>query len=267
MCEFVDKKLAILAVIAAGKAIMEVYVQSDFGIEHKADDSPLTLADKRANAVIEEGLKATGIPILSEEGKHLPYHERRQWERFWLVDPLDGTKEFIKRNGEFTVNIALIKGTQPVMGVIYAPAFDTLYWGIKGQGAWRLEDAATILSGDKENLFQAATPLPDQPLPDVYTMVGSRSHMNNSTRNHFEQLRTKHPQIEVMPMGSSLKMCLVAEGKAHEYPRLGPTMEWDTAAGHAIAEAAGKKVVLHNNPEKPLQYNKEDLTNPWFLVY
>ncbi len=267
MCEFVDKKSAILAAIAAGKAIMEVYAQVDFGIERKADDSPLTLADKRAHALIEERLKETAIPILSEEGKHLPYHERKQWERFWLVDPLDGTKEFIKRNGEFTVNIALIEKIQPVMGVIYAPAFDTLYWGIKGQGAWRLEDASQILNEDSDILFPTGKPLPDHSLPDIYTMVGSRSHMNDSTRNHFEQLREKHRQIEVMPMGSSLKICLVAEGKAHEYPRLGPTMEWDTAAGHAIAEAAGKKVVLHNNPKQPLQYNKEDLTNPWFVVY
>ena len=262
-----DKKSAILAAIAAGKAIMEVYSQPDLGVEHKADDSPLTLADRRAHALIEERLKETGIPILSEEGRHLPYHERKLWEQFWLVDPLDGTREFIKRNGEFTVNIALVKGNQPVMGVVYAPAFDTLYWGIKGQGAWRLEDASRVLTDDSDILFSSGTPLPDRPLPEVYTMVGSRSHMNDSTRNHFAQLRVKHRQIEVMPMGSSLKICLVAEGKAHEYPRLGPTMEWDTAAGHAIAEAAGKKVVLHDNPDQTLQYNKQDLTNPWFVVY
>ncbi len=261
-----DKNIPISAAIAAGKAIMEVYALSDLGVEHKADDSPLTLADKRAHAVIEKQLQRTGIPILSEEGKHLPYHERKHWERFWLVDPLDGTKEFIKRNGEFTVNIALIQGTQPVMGVIYAPAFDTLYWGGKGQGAWRVDDAFEKHQDTQSGFFTAGTPLPDHPLPEVYTMVGSRSHMNEDTRKYFEQLRIKHPQIEVIPIGSSLKICMVAEGKAHEYPRLGPTMEWDTAAGHAIAEATRKKVLIYDQ-NIPLQYNKQDLTNPWFVIY
>ena len=263
-----ELSITISAAIAAGKAIMEVYALSDLGVEHKADDSPLTLADKRAHAVIERHLTPTGIPILSEEGKHLPYNERRQWERFWLVDPLDGTKEFIKRNGEFTVNIALVENGKPVLGVIYVPVQERLYVGVtepSSREAWRIDNivAAVSFANIKEN----GQKLPCMPLPGTYTVVGSRSHMNSATGQYFEKLQEQHGKVQVVARGSSLKMCLVAEGKAHEYPRLGPTMEWDTAAGHAIAEAAGKKVVLHNNPEKPLQYNKEDLTNPWFLVY
>lgn len=243
---------------------MEVYGSDDFQVEFKSDKSPLTLADQKAHQAIVEHLKTLPIPILSEEGKNIEYSERKNWDVFWLVDPLDGTKEFVKRNGEFTVNIALIEKQQAIMGVIYVPVQKKCYLGIVGSGAWLIQNIDS--NTNIENLLELGKPLPVVISDDhIFRVVGSRSHMSDETVQFIDGLKPKHPHIEMVSMGSSLKLCLVADGTADCYPRFGPTMEWDTAAGHAIAVAAGKKVTL-SDQITPLKYNKENLLNPWFIV-
>lgn len=247
--------LAISAAIEAGREIMRIYddPSQDFGIEQKADNSPLTLADKAAHNCIVRHLEPTGIPILSEEGAHLPYEERRAWHRLWVVDPLDGTKEFIKKNGEFTVNIALVEEGSPVLGVIYVPATGVLYAGVVGEGAWKEERGERKIVNCKLLNSQ------------IFTVVASRSHLSPETEEYINQMRREHENVQLISSGSSLKICLVAEGAADVYPRFAPTMEWDTAAGDAIARAAGREVV-DANTGKLLTYNKPDLHNPWFIV-
>jgi 3'(2'), 5'-bisphosphate nucleotidase len=256
---------AIKAAIKAGHKILEIYndPEADFSIERKADNSPLTIADKASHREIIRFLETTGLPVLSEEGSVITYEERKNWETFWMVDPLDGTKEFIKRNGEFTVNIALISNNQPVVGVIYVPVTNVLYVGETQQGAWKLEE--TPEDASFETVKKDGKQLPVDMPKNSFTIVGSRSHANNETREYIEQKKKEHPQIDIISKGSSLKICMVAEGIADEYPRFGPTMEWDTAAGHAIANASGKKLWL-TKLEKELTYNKKDLLNPFFIV-
>lgn len=247
-------QLAKLAAFEAGKEILKVY-ETHFSVETKSDDSPLTLADQVGHDKIVSFLNETNIPILSEEGKHLPFNQRKDWDSFWLVDPLDGTKEFVKRNGEFTVNIALIKNNIPVMGVIYVPVQDVMYYGCDDK-AFKIENYSTKAE------IQS---LPIEYKREVFTIVGSRSHMSKETELFFEDMKKTHGDLELLAVGSSLKLCMVAEGKADIYPRYAPTMEWDTGAGHAIAKAAGFKVVQYQSNEE-LVYNKENLLNPWFLV-
>lgn len=256
-------KTAINASIEGGHAIMKVY-DSEFSVEHKDDKSPLTLADKNCNEVIESFLKNTNIPILSEEGAKIPYSERKDWEYSWLVDPLDGTKEFIKRNGEFTVNIALINEGNPVLGVIYVPVKEDLYFALDGMGSYKKSSCVDTID-DLENLISVSCSLPIKSQRDSYVVVGSRSHMSKETEAFFDQKKIDYRNVEVMAVGSSLKLCMVAEGKADTYPRYGPTMEWDTGAGDAICRMAGFQVLQYNS-DKPVEYNKEDLLNPWFLV-
>ena len=247
-------QLAIEAALEAGKEIMGIYLdpKQDFGIEKKADNSPLTLADKAAHNCIVRYLKQTNIPILSEEGAHLPFEERKTWDRLWVVDPLDGTKEFIKKNSEFTVNISLVEGGSPILGVIYVPAQGVLYSGIVGKGAWK------GVGEERESL-----PLPKE--KEGFVVVASRSHLSPETEEYINQLHQKHDKVQLISSGSSLKICLVAEGSADVYPRFAPTMEWDTAAGDAIARASGRMVVDASS-NQPLTYNKPDLHNPWFIV-
>lgn len=236
----------------AGEAIMAIYGEDDFAVEMKDDKSPLTAADKASHEVIIAGLQKHWpyIPILSEEGADISYEVRRKWQRFWLVDPLDGTKEFIKRNGEFTVNIALIEGQSPFAGVVYVPVQDKLYWGIAGKGAWMQEGASEPKS------LKVRKPDSKKGL----TVVKSRSHPSPELEEYLKTIKV----AEALSVGSSLKLCVVAEGKADLYPRLGPTMEWDTAAGQAVVEAAGGEVVnLENNP---ITYNKQNLLNECFIV-
>ena len=249
-------EIAKKAAVEAGAEILRIYndPSQDFGIEKKADNSPLTLADKAAHHCVMCYLQDTGIPVLSEEGQHLPYEQRKDWQRLWVVDPLDGTKEFIKKNGEFTVNIALVEDGFPVMGVIYIPVTDILYYGIVGEGAWKASSASMAESLPLKKSDERP-----------FTVVASRSHMNAETEEYISRLRKNHDNIQLVSSGSSIKICLVAEGSADAYPRFAPTMEWDTAAGDAIARAAGKRVV-DAQIGKPLVYNKEDLHNPWFLV-
>ncbi|MFC0469114.1 3'(2'),5'-bisphosphate nucleotidase CysQ [Halalkalibacter kiskunsagensis] len=250
----------------AGKEILDVYAQ-DFDVQVKKDDSPLTQADKRAHDSIMKGLNAINpnIPVLSEEGREIPYSERKEWSQFWLVDPLDGTKEFIKKNGEFTVNIALIEGKYPSLGIIYAPALDVFYFGRVGEGAYKLEKASQEGVASEEELLQKSVRLPEIGSRQVTRAVASRSHMSKETETFIKELEAKHGEVEVVSSGSSLKFCLVAEGKADYYPRYAPTMEWDTGAGQAIVEAAGGKVTRYEDNER-FYYNRKDLLNGWFLV-
>jgi len=262
--------VAIQAAVLAGKEIREVY-QRDITVELKDDKSPLTEADKRANNVIVEKLKETDLPILSEEGKTINFSDRSSWKLFWLVDPLDGTKEFIKRNGEFTVNIALINGNTPVGGVIYAPELDVFYFGCDEIGSYKLDadfehlQHLILNSNLLDQFILKSTKLPMNDVARDYTVVASRSHMSEETLTFVESLKSIHGKVDLISKGSSLKLCLVAEGKADIYPRFAPTMEWDTAAGQAIAQGAGFKVI-DANTKSNLTYNKENLLNPWFIV-
>ncbi len=238
--------------VKAGSAIMKVYQSDDFGVNHKADDSPLTKADLAAHQVIVNGLQklTPEIPILSEESVAIDYEERSSWNKYWLVDPLDGTKEFIKRNGEFTVNIALIDQGKSILSVVYVPVTEVSYSAAVGVGVFKRD-------GDKIHSIMVKKNSRFKP-----TVVGSRSHMSDEVKDYLERLG----QHELVSMGSSLKFCLVAEGKADLYPRLGLTSEWDTAAAQCIVEQAGGRVVTLDG--EPLLYNsKESLLNPHFMVF
>ena len=236
---------------AAGAAIMNIY-DSDFEVQTKGDDSPLTCADRAAHQIITEGLVALtpNLPILSEEGRDIPYSERRDWPRFWLVAPLAGAKEFIKRNGEFTVNIALVEEGAVRAGVVHVPALGKTYIGLAQQGAWLQQD-------DKE---PGAIRVRCSDLQRGLSVVMSRSHPSPELEEYLQTVKV----AEAVSVGSSLKLCTVAEGQADLYPRLGPTMEWDTAAGQALVEAAGGSVTTLAGD--PLRYNKESLLNPHFIV-
>lgn len=255
---------AINAALKAGREILSVYGSDDFEIETKSDNSPLTLADRNAHEAIVATLKDTGLPVLSEESRSISYSERKAWKRFWLVDPLDGTKEFIKRNGEFTVNIALIEDQKPTLGVIYVPVQDLLYTGDIYSGAHCLSEASLLFT--EPGLFpDKAEPLPRQS-HKTFGVVASRSHMNNETSAFISGLQRKHNDLRIVSKGSSLKLCMIAEGEADIYPRFGPTSEWDTAAGHAIVSAAGGKVLIADSETRELQYNKPEVLNPWFIA-
>ena len=256
-------QLAIKAAIEASKDILTIYKSDDFEIESKEDNSPLTKADKAAHNIISSILQESKIPILSEEGKSIPYETRKYWDKLWIVDPIDGTKEFIKRNGEFTVNIALIENNKPVIGVILAPASGVLYFSEKNMGAFK--STTNLDYFNPENLLAEALPLPLNHENKAYTVVASRSHLSKETEAYVENLRTKHGEVKFISIGSSLKLCMVAEGKANCYPRFAPTMEWDTAAGQAICEAAGFQVIDFKT-KKSMIYNREDLLNNWFIV-
>lgn len=259
-----DHISAVRAAVEAGISIMEIYDSEDFQVESKVDDSPLTLADKKANDIINSFLVPTGIPVISEENKQIDFKERKDWQECWIVDPLDGTKEFIKRNGEFTVNIALIQNNVPVFGVIYVPAKKDLYIGdVENQKSIKTtlesEENLEIKSLELKEIFPAKT-------NEKIRVVGSRSHMNQETLDYIGSLKEQHNKdVEIVSKGSSLKFCLVAEGKADVYPRFAPTMEWDTAAGQAICNAVGLEVRDHKTGF-PMKYNKENLLNNYFIL-
>lgn len=252
----------------AGDEIMDVY-GTDFAIEEKEDRTPLTLADKRSHELILRNLSRLhpNIPILSEEGNDIPYSKRKRWKYLWLVDPLDGTKEFINRNGEFTVNIALIQDSKPVLGVIYTPVSNIFYYAKKGSGAYRL--AGNKMDEKSNNAHKIIEISAELPLSDSqnrpFTIVGSRSHMSNETEEYIHKSIKVRGEVRIITAGSSIKLCMVADGRADVYPRFGPTMEWDIAAGQIIVEEGGGKVIKAETGE-PLRYNKEDLLNPWFIV-
>lgn len=260
---------AIQAALTAGAEIMSVYTDpnADFEIERKADNSPLTIADRKSHAVIAQALASTPYPLLSEEGAKIAPEERQQWKELWIVDPLDGTKEFIKRNGEFTVNIAYVKDGCPEAGVIYIPVKKELYFADTALGAYKIDhitETGEYTSVDA--LIAHAQRLPYAHRTDhTFIIVASRSHLTPETEAYIQEMQQKHAQVETISKGSSLKLCLIAEGNADVYPRFAPTMEWDTAAGHAIIRASGKEVYQAGKKE-PLQYNKTDLLNPWFIA-
>jgi 3'(2'), 5'-bisphosphate nucleotidase len=257
-------EIAIKASLKAGEKIMEVY-NSVIEVEYKDDKSPLTEADKKANDIINKYLLPTQIPIISEENKQIDYSIRKNWDTCWVVDPVDGTKEFIKRNGEFTVNIALVTNGIPTLGVIYVPATQTIYFSdVENNQAFKA-DLKSHNTPIEVVLKIAKTLQPKHGLSATVEVVGSRSHMNQDTLDFVESLKSQDKTVEIVSKGSSLKFCLVAEGKADVYPRFAPTMEWDTAAGHAICNAVGLSVISKET-QKPLLYNKENLLNSYFLV-
>ena len=253
-------RVALDASLEAGKAILEIYGSEDVGVEYKEDQSPLTRADRAAHEVLMKHLAPTGIPVLSEEGKHMPFEDRRGWDALWIVDPVDGTKEFIKRNGEFTVNIALVRHGRVAGGVVFAPVLGHAYVGVVGEGAWRLD-----VSADVDAAWDSRVSLPMDAGTRAFTVVASRSHMSPETQAYVEEAKSIHGEVNLISKGSSLKLCMVAEGTADAYPRFAPTMEWDTAAGQAVCEAAGCDVIDQNTGE-PMRYNREELLNAWFLV-
>lgn len=256
--------VAIRAALHAGQEILTIY-KTDFQVEHKSDDSPLTLADQKANSCINSYLEPLQIPIISEENKQIEFEKRKNRNRCWIVDPLDGTKEFIKRNGEFTVNIALVENGIPILGVIYVPVSKTLYFGSKN-----LQTSKKIIltSGTEsvEYILKNAQSIKPDSNSEKIKIVGSRSHLNKETEIFIEKTKIESRQeVELVSIGSSLKFCLIAEGKAQIYPRFAPTMEWDTAAGDAICRSVGIRVI-DQKTQKPMQYNKENLLNNYFLV-
>jgi 3'(2'), 5'-bisphosphate nucleotidase len=243
--------LSLHAAHAASVEILKVYNSNDFQTEAKGDNSPLTLADKRAHQSILSILKSSNLPILSEEGKSIPYDDRKNWECFWMVDPLDGTKEFIKRNGEFTVNIALIEKQTPILGVVTVPVTGEEFYGARGEGAFlKLGEKVTPL----------AKRIPIDLKQKGIRVVASRSHMNDETQQFIDQL----VEPKLVSSGSSLKFMLLTSGKADVYPRFAPTMEWDTAAAHAIVNQVGLRV-FQKDTTTELVYNKSDLLNPSFI--
>ena len=277
----------LMAAKRAGEEILKVY-NGKVSVTLKADQSPLTEADQASHQVIEHALTAIAfsaapgspsayLPVLSEEGKKIPYSERRAWEYFWLIDPLDGTKEFIKKNGEFTVNIALIHDAKPVLGVIHVPVTGVYYFAAQGHGSYIMQDndvlngsTKTAEEGLKAILHHSrqlplGAPAVDQLKPRKLVIAGSRSHASPELESFVNNMKKTHGEVDFVPAGSSLKFCLVAEGRADLYPRLGPTMEWDTAAGQIIVEEAGGSV-QRTDVSEPLKYNKENLLNPWFIV-
>lgn len=243
----------------AGEAILSVYhAPTNLEVAYKSDQSPLTLADTLSNQIIISALQKNypELPIISEENKTIDYEIRKKWTSFWLIDPLDGTKEFIKKNGEFTVNIALIENQQPVIGVVYVPISDTLYFAQKNSGAFKQENKTIVrLPQDPTHYRQK----------NEVKVVVSRSHLSEATEKFIHELEASGKKIEQVALGSSLKICNVAEGLADVYPRFGPTMEWDTAAAHAIAAESGRKLTIIDT-DLSLQYNKPNLLNPYFLV-
>jgi 3'(2'), 5'-bisphosphate nucleotidase len=260
-------KLAVDAAVEGGIKIMEVYNSLKVNVIIKKDFSPLTEADLKSNEIIKNHLVKSKLPVLSEEERNITYKKRKNWDIFWLVDPLDGTKEFIKRKEEFTVNIALIEKNVPVLGVIYAPFSMDLYFSIPGEGSYKIPEVSynSVKNKSLEYLVKLATPLPLSVKRDKFTVIGSRSHLSIKTRIYFKKLKKQYNDLKIIRIGSSLKLCLVAEGKIDIYPRFSPSMEWDIAAGHAIIEGAGFKICEINN-KNPLIYNKRDLRNPPFIA-
>lgn len=256
-------KTAITAALEAGKVILDIYKSDDFEVELKSDNSPLTKADVASHNVIISYLKETSIPVLSEEGKGVSYDTRKDWKHLWIVDPIDGTKEFIKRNGEFTVNIALIENQKAILGVIFVPVSGELYLSTLEIGAFKV--LVNLKDYNVDTLLSSANKLPLDRADKTFTIVASRSHMSTETEDYVNEMRQKHGNVKLISKGSSLKLCMVAEGQADCYPRFAPTMEWDTAAGQAICEHAGFEV-MDWETQKRMLYNRKELLNNWFLV-
>lgn len=256
------KKLAELALEAAaeaGKKILEVYKRT-ITVDMKSDGSPLTEADSASHIIISGILRREKYPVMSEEGKEIPYDERKLWKNYWLVDPLDGTKEFIKRNGEFTVNIAFMENNSPVLGIIFQPANGISIAGIENDGVYKFSGSERLVISEKNKLH------PDNNvIRKNFRVIASRTHNSPETDTFINRLNESHKNIELLNAGSALKFCLLAEGFADIYPRFAPTMEWDTAAGHAILKSTGKNIYVYP-AGKEMTYNKPKLINDWFIA-
>jgi len=258
---------AVRAAMCAGSEILDVYCEESIDVEYKSDKSPLTKADIRANTVITAVLRETELPILSEEGVHLPFEERQQWKLFWLIDPLDGTNEFVARLGDFCVNIALIDKTEPVMGVIYSPVKDTVWFGAIGYGAYKIEEATKVIDDfSYETLVRAAIKLPYRNTGDEFVFVASRSNLNAPTKQFIDAVSKGYSKTRIAHIGSALKFTVLAEGLADLYPRFATTSEWDTGAGHAILRSIGGDI-FQEETNIPLVYNKANLDNPGFVAF
>lgn len=256
-------EIAVKAAVAAGEKTL-TFFNRELDVLNKEDNSPLTLADLEANQIINEILQKTNIPILSEENKLVPFTDRKGWKEYWLVDPLDGTKEFINSSPEYTVNIALIKNNYPIAGIVYAPVLKELYYASVELGSFKVTEPGML---DFKLIHKKAQRLPFKANHNnKLIIVASRSHIIAETQVFIEKLKKYTNNLELLSIGSSLKLCMIAEGKADIYPRLGPTMEWDIAASHAIAEFAGCRIFQFSD-QKKLMYNKKELRNPGFIVY
>jgi len=259
--------IAVRAAMSAGSEIMDVYCQQSFDVEYKSDKSPLTQADIRANAVITAILRETDLPFLSEEGVHLPYEERKSWKRFWLIDPLDGTSEFVAKSGDFCVNVALIENSEPVLGVIYSPVKDCVWFGALGYGAFKIEEATKSIDDFSfETMKNIAIKLPYRNTGDEFVFVASRSNLNTATKKFIDKISIEYPKTRIAHIGSALKFTVLADGMADLYPRYATTSEWDTGAGHAILKALGGDV-FQADTNLPLVYNKANLDNPGFVAF
>lgn len=255
---------AIEAAIVAGNAIKSIYLTKKYDIEYKSDDSPVTRADKTSSSIIAEYLKETSYPVVDEEHCCPDYSIRKNWKYLWLVDPMDGTKEFISGNGEFTVNIALIENCTPIFGVIYAPVTGNLYWGGGETGSYKIETIDSW-TGFKTIELLSKKLNPDSDSGKALRVAASRSHLDDATKKFVNTLKTLNPNLEYISRGSSLKLCMIAEGTTDVYPRFSRTMEWDTAAGHAIVNGTNG-VLLKANTKEVLTYNKQELANPAFFA-
>jgi len=258
---------AVRAAMSAGSEIMDVYCEQSIDVEYKSDKSPLTKADIRANAVITAILRETDLPILSEEDVHLPYEERQLWKQFWLIDPLDGTSEFVARTDDFCVNVALIDKTEPVVGVIYSPVKDIVWFGAMGLGSFKIEDATKSIDDfSLESMLNVAIKLPYRNTGDEFVFVASRSNLNASTKDFIDVISKEYTKTRIAHVGSALKFTVLADGLADLYPRFATTSEWDTGAGHAILKAIGGNI-FQEHTNIPLVYNKANLDNPGFVAF
>lgn len=259
--------MAIHAAVKAGIQIIRVYESNQYQIVYKEDESPLTAADIKSHKTIHQHLSSGSLPLLSEEESNIPFSQRKNWEYFWLVDPLDGTREFLKKNGEFTVNIALIHRNVPLAGIIYAPVNQVLYFSVPGRGVFKMKSAQSyVLRADSlQSLQNESDRLPYTISGDEMTVISSRSFHSDDTEKYISALKKKYRKITLISAGSALKFGLIAEGKADIYPRFAPTMEWDVAAGHALLKESGFSVIDAATGES-LVYNKPDLKNPWFIA-
>lgn len=261
-------KLAVNAALIAGEEILKIY-NTDFAVETKSDDTPVTIADKASGQCISKILEQTQIPIISEEEDICDFSIRKNWKQVWIIDPLDGTKEYIKRNGEFAINIALVEDGKPVIGIIYAPVTHDIYFASNQLGSYKITQHDLIFELTKkniaDNLLEFGKKLPILKAPKTYTLVASRSHLSKDVNQRIVQLKKIYGEVDIISVGSSIKQCWVAEGKAHEYPRYGITMEWDTAAGQCILEMAGCEL-LDLETNLPMVYNKVNMKNNFFVA-
>lgn len=255
--------LALESAVKAGEKILAIY-ETDFDSWEKSNRTLVTDADLQASEVIVSLLKQTGYPVISEEGEQIPFEERRSWGIYWLIDPLDGTREFVAKRDHFTVNISLMVHSEPIFGLIYSPVFNRVWFAAEKEGAFRLEDVSIQLNKPFGQVMGKADRIPDTQT-DRFTVMVSQSHISQRVESYIKLLEEEHGEIALLRMGSAEKLCRVAEGSGQIYPRFGPTMEWDTAAGQIILTECGKNIYHHQSGE-PLRYNKADLANPWFIA-